>query len=222
MAEANDLLMKFVDSKGETVKGESGTDLTVQPSAMTKGFEAGKMLEITSFSFAAGLQSDDQDETATMLSNFMESQNALAAKFGARVVKPPKSTRARQYTKFYDREAHEYPVDINPIQVKRFIDRSSSDLLQNCIRREVYKSASVIKRRAAGGPNSGEVFLRFDFTQVLMINVDWDNDDPIQETYTFVCRGISIRYLPQLPDGSLGAPVQATWKANSSVELVTT
>ena len=37
-----------------------------------------------------------------------------------------------------------------------------------------------------------------------MTELDWDDGEPIKETVEFVCRAVTIHYLPQLPDGSLG------------------
>jgi hypothetical protein len=83
-----------------------------------------------------------------------------------------------------------------------------------CIDRISYDSATLIKRKAAGGALSGEVFLRLDFTKVLMIGIDWDQDEPIKEKCKFISRAVTLHYRPQLPDGSLGAPKQAFWTMN--------
>jgi len=39
--------------------------------------------------------------------------------------------------------------------------------------------------------------------------VEWDNEDPVKDTVEFVCHAVTIHYLPQLPDGTLGAAKQA-------------
>lgn len=39
--------------------------------------------------------------------------------------------------------------------------------------------------------------------------MEWDNEDPVKETVEFVCHAVTIHYLPQLPDGTLGAAKQA-------------
>ncbi len=126
---------------------------------------------------------------------------------------PPQSLGFTQFRQNKNTEATRYPVDLKPVEFSRLVDRSSLILLDHCIKRTVFKSATLIKRKAAGGPASGEVFLRFDFHHVLLKSVEWSNDAPIEEEIEFVCRAVTLNYKPQLPDGSLGAPIHVFWKS---------
>ena len=72
----------------------------------------------------------------------------------------------------------------------------------------------MIKRKAAASNVSGHAFLRIDFTDVLVIGVDWDSGDVVKEKCKFICRGVKVQYKPQTSDGSLGAAVPGTWKRN--------
>jgi hypothetical protein len=83
--------------------------------------------------------------------------------------------------------------------------------MKKCIDREMFQRISLIKRRATGGPAAGEVFLRLDFLEALLTDVQWNNNDEVEETCEFICRHVCINYRPQLPDGSLGASVQGYW-----------
>ena len=75
-----------------------------------------------------------------------------------------------------------------------------------------FSSATLIKRKAASTSVSGHAFLRIDFTDVLVIDVDWDSGDVVKEKCKFICREVMVQYKPQKSDGSLGAPVPGTWK----------
>jgi type VI protein secretion system component Hcp len=108
-------------------------------------------------------------------------------------------------------KAIEYPVDMHPVTFTRTIDKSSAYFLQNCIDCEGYDRVILIKRKPVGKLAAGEPFLRFDFSNVLMVSVDWSNDDEVEETCQFIFRAVTISYRPQLPDGSLGAVVPAFW-----------
>ena len=100
------------------------------------------------------------------------------------------------------------------------IDKASANIWENCIDRKAYDTATLIKRKAAGGKTSGDVFLRMDFEKVLILKIDWDQDDPIKEKIAFISRALTIHYRPQLPDGSLGAAIQAFWTFNDKYKPV--
>jgi hypothetical protein len=38
----------------------------------------------------------------------------------------------------------------------------------------------------------GHAFLRIDFTDVLVIGVDWDSGDVVKEKCKFICRGVKV------------------------------
>jgi type VI protein secretion system component Hcp len=107
-----------------------------------------------------------------------------------------------------------YPISVQPITFTRGIDRTSTVFLHHCIKSESFDSASLVKRKASGGNISGEPYLRLDFSSVLITNVSWSNDEPVQETVQFISRAITVRYRPQLPDGTLGAIIQKFYPMN--------
>ena len=127
--------------------------------------------------------------------------------------KPPGSS----FKKWRDGEMNSgYPVDIAPVNFSRYMDRASTVLLQHTIRRTSFDSCTVIKRKAAGSKSSGEVYLRFDFTGVMITKVSWSDDLPIKEDYDFICRAVTVSYRPQLPDGTLGAVIPGFWTMSGS------
>lgn len=218
----SDLIMKFVDQDNNAIKGETITELNLRETQLSTGFVVGQMFEIQSFTFKTGLIGDGQDEAAQKMANNTDALRkgveanlrAQAKATGAQYtdIKMPKEVSFKAFRENPSKNT-KYPVDMKPFEFTRAIDISSPTLLDFCIKRKIFKSASLIKRKAAGGPASGEVFLRFDFQTVLIKSVDWDNDEPIKETCEFVCRAVTINYLPQLPDGTLGASKHAFWTA---------
>ena len=222
MAEQNvsDLIMKFEDDSGP-IDGEVVSNLELGASAMTAGFRKRKMFEVQSFTLKTGLGPKEIDEAEAKIQKAAADQTKqinkrlqkMADKLGVKLDNLA-SPGEPGFAKFLDGDdnAH-YPVDMKPMEFTRAIDKSSAVLLQHCIERKLFRSATLIKRKATGGPASGEVFLRFDFTKVLIKSVDWDDGEPIKETVEFVCRAVTINYLPQLPDGTLGYPKQTFWSA---------
>jgi type VI protein secretion system component Hcp len=203
---ASDLMMKFVHNT-KPIAGESTAKLISSEGSsnpLLTGFKPGFMFEVDRFTFRAGIVDDEPGTTGPQGNTTAPGNNKNA--------KPTKGRPAiGGFQSFRAGKAHKYPGDVQPISFTRSIDASSPILIQNCINKISYDSATLIKRKAAGGPAAGEVFLRMDFLGVLVINVDWSNDDEVEETCQFICRSVTISYRPQLPSGLLGATVPGFW-----------
>ena len=60
---------------------------------------------------------------------------------------------------------------------------------------DTLQSLIVVKRKASGADSAGLVYLRVDFSDVLIIALDWqDSDRFIEETCSFIWRKAQIRY----------------------------
>lgn len=231
-----DLYMKFVGDNGE-IAGETRTEVSLRNLGISKGFRAGFMFEVDSFSFKTGIAGDDGaganvdpklQKNLEQAQKLAEQQKKKLEVIIAQLQKQDRSFQvpgsasgmgsrsSSQYKDFRLKGAKStklYPVDVKPVEFTRGIDQSSAELLSYCIKKKTFDSASLIKRRPSGGPSSGEVFLRMDFKTVLLTKVDWQNEDPVEETVEFVCRAVCIRYLPTLPSGEIGAAIQRAWSA---------
>ena len=198
----SDLLMKFVRN-GKPVYGETTTDLSgMSEMGLAKGFKKDCMFEVSSFTFKAGISGDESGD---------DGKKKKSPKLG-RDGKPVKPSSAGQFRKWRSGErTTPYPVDMQPVEFTRAVDTASVLMLEHCIHRVNFDSATLIKRKAAGSRASGEVYLRFDFTGVLITSIDWDNDEPIKETCLFITRGVTVFSRPQLPDGSLGGTLTGFW-----------
>jgi len=226
----SDLIMKLVKND-QPIPAEAATELQLKASDMTKGFKAGGMFEVISFAMKTGLDGDDDDAGADKMNKATtRAMGIMALDLANDPRKKSEMSRALARMRGSQQNAASgfekwragqdvpplkaYGVDMDPFEFTRYIDKASSILWKYCIDRVNYDSATLIKRKAAGGKSSGEVFLRIDFTKVLMIGIDWDQDEPIKEKCKFISRAVTIHYLPQLPDGSLGAPQRAFWTMN--------
>ena len=100
-------------------------------------------------------------------------------------------------------------VQLNEISITRQIDIASMVLMKCCIGTQGFDSASIVKRRAAGGSmEAGQAYLRFDFDGVLITKIDWTDQHVVQEKITFITRGLEVMYRPQMADGTLGQKTQ--------------
>jgi type VI protein secretion system component Hcp len=200
--DSSDIMMRFLDQRGQPIVAEGRAKLisTEKDNPLLIGFKNPYIFEIDRFTFSAGRK---------------DNAPGLTGKPG----KPGTVRQGNQLANSVPVSQHHglkagksgFPGDLQPTSFTRSIDASSPVLIQNCIDRAHFERISLIKRRPTGGPAAGEVFLRLDFLHALITDVQWSNDDEVQETCKFICRRVCINYRPQLPDGSLGAPVQGYW-----------
>jgi type VI protein secretion system component Hcp len=209
--DASDLMMKFI-LQGKPIAAEGRSDVSLgntSSNSLLTGFEPGCVFEIDRFTFRAGIRDDDAGTQKAQGTTGAPAPQQIGntQKPGGPTSRVPRGG----YQGWRNGHKRKYPADLQPVSFTRSIDASSSVLMQNCIDCVSYDRATLIKRKAAGSKAAGEVFLRLDFIGVLVIGVDWSNDDEVEETCQFICRSVTISYRPQLPDGSLGAVVPGFW-----------
>jgi type VI protein secretion system component Hcp len=107
-------------------------------------------------------------------------------------------------------------TDLNKVTVKRRIDRASLAIMDCCFGAKSLASATVVKRRASGTDVAGEPYLKLLFTGVLITEVAWNDNDLINENFSFICRSMSFTYRAQNPDGSMLGDFNAEWKQVAS------
>lgn len=215
-SDTGDLLMKMVlngtpiDSGGQTVLPKNGDKLGL-------GFKRGSIMEIQSFSLRCGTKDTKPkaqtelvyDQTPTgAFEDPEDKKNSMAAisKMGGY-----QEWRAGN-------SSFKYPLDIQPVTFERTADLSSAKLLQGCINKTTFDSATIIKRKPVGSLFAGEVFLRFDFTGVLINKIEWsDEDNLIKEKISFITRAITFSYRQETSPTTLGPIVESSWQMTVTV-----
>jgi type VI protein secretion system component Hcp len=215
-----DLFMIFVDSSGVPVPGESTTELTSSDRIsqdLLSGFTSGCVFEIDRFTLSA--EADNLDETDIRQSIAKDNARPGVVAKGA-VNPPPVMTPAQISKEIADRLKKQSGPPVKEISFSRSVDTSSGPLLRNIAVGKGYQSAALIKRKAGGGTLrdqktevAGDVYLRIDFDYVLVTQVEWQDDDAeVKEDCKFICRKITIKYRPQLPNGRMGAIISGVWE----------
>lgn len=206
--QSTDIFMFFREKDGSMpLRGECTTELNIpgkKRNDLYTGFEKEHMFEVSQFSFGVGVDDPDDEEDANGLQPELKQAMGQIPGFKfpkrfARTIKKPGQRR------------DDTPVSVHPVTFSRGMDVASSLLLAATIQRTYFKRVALVKRKSAGGAAAGEPYLRMDFCGALLIQASWTNDEPVKETYEFHARSITMRYRPQLEDGSLGAPRVGFW-----------
>ena len=214
MADASgiDVLMKVVGPTGQPFEAESSTVFATKPvmDLLRQGFTPGQFCELREFSFEAGaVSSNDAKEPDN------ERQQAVAG--AGRMVNERLDAIYRGHAERRDRREAKESLDMREVEFTRVMDSMSTQLFQALAGCDTLDSISVVKRKAAGSKNSGDCYLRLDFSKVLITNLDWkDAEHVVLETGKFIYRKLTMRYRPQKPDGTLDVAIQAEWEMKAA------
>jgi type VI protein secretion system component Hcp len=199
---ANEILMMLMNGTA-AVAADCQVEIDTTDTFMS-GFTAGHFFEVKDFDFSVRLVDND-------------------------TVRDDRSEKSKDKDKDKDKEKNKkgnfsrwmqgadmsgYEPEMETVSVTRMADKASPLLFQNCFRAKSYDKAVVIKRRVGlgrTGTNSGVQsfpYFRVDFTDVLLVSVDWDAEETgIKEKLKFVPRYVKVQYRPQNQDGSKGTVV---------------
>ncbi len=214
MAEAGiDVLMKVVGPKGP-FEAESLTQFATKPvmDRLREGFTPGQFCELQEFSFAAGVgaslskHAEKKKEAKKALALTKQPEPVLTQREKEDKIRAAQEKRTEKRNRGED-------IDMQPIEFTRIMDCMSPLLFQSLVNCDTLETLSVVKRKATGSRNSGDCYLRLDFSKVLITNLEWkDSEHVMIETGTFIYRKVTIRYRPQRPDGTLDVAIQAEWE----------
>jgi type VI protein secretion system component Hcp len=93
-----------------------------------------------------------------------------------------------------------YPSDLESVTISRRMDRSSPTLFDKCRSSFKFNSATILKRKAIGA-DTLRGFLRIDFYDVMLTDLNWDHDEQIKEKLKFVCRRADVTYAVETMGG---------------------
>jgi hypothetical protein len=210
--ESTDVLMTFLQgSAGVPAECRARWD---DSDSMHKDFTDGCYFEIEDFNLGVGLESEDSasGKTAGGSATGGNQLTARGPQKGGNQDKGKMSARGNKFSKYILEGSLNYPIDVQEVSVSRQMDKASPVLLDSCLRLSPFTKAVIVKRKVVGGA-SGDAnmhhmgFLRLEFDKPLITAVEWEDGEVAKEKLKFICRGLTITYLPQDDTGKLGAPV---------------
>jgi type VI protein secretion system component Hcp len=211
--QSNEILMLLVESSGKPLDAECLTKIDSTTDILASDYNPGTFFAVDDFAF--GMNIDDKDPT-TDSANTSGGQGAGAAgqniptgpqvKFGKWKSASPAEIKAMK----------PYPLRMDEFSITRRYDRASPVLFEKCATSESFQSAAMIKRRVVG-EGKVQTFLRFDFKDVLITHIDWQDAEVIKETVKFVFREITVKYKTQTAAGKLNAAGSVTWEYDAAL-----
>jgi type VI secretion system secreted protein Hcp len=113
-------------------------------------------------------------------------------------------------------------VSISTFNIMKKTDNASPSLFKSCCMGSFYDTAVVTLRKAGG--KVPLVYLKYDFTQVYVDNVQWSGstggDDTPSESVSFSFATVKVEYWPQKKDGTAGTLKDASWNLTTNNDSV--
>jgi type VI protein secretion system component Hcp len=203
----NEVFMRLLDMNGKPILAECRTEVSSDDDDLIYDYENGEFFAVDDFKIGANVEDEDaatdagtaggsgkQDSNQHKLK-----QKAPAAKFAKWKSATPAEVKNMKFQ-----------LKLDDLSITRRYDRASPVLFRMCARSEVLRSASVVKRKIVGDHRL-QTFLRYDFKDLLVSRISFEDDEVIKETVQFVFRDIKVTYKTQEHDGSLGDAINMYW-----------
>lgn len=221
--DGNDILMRLVLENGTALPAECQTEVDTDLDDFVLDYTNGTFFEVQDFSF--GMNLDDKDPNEEKINpggklSTVGGHGTQVGQLGSSAVgrsvgglaplnqtprRGGKFARWKSATPEQIKAMKPYPLRMDEFQVTRYYDRASPVLFEKCCNSDSFLSASLVKRKTTGG-DMLKGFLRIEFDDLLITHVEWQNSDPMKETFKFVFRKINVRYrITSLKKGSTEA-----------------
>lgn len=220
-----DLMMQFV-LKGKPVSAECSLDVHSNDKMMgefakhTSYRNHSNFFEVSNFQMGLNLTEDDQSNSAVGPHAHLHGKPAHAHPANTRIA--GRFARWRSATPDEGRDIL-YPLEVDKFSFDRLIDAASPIFFASCCDSTTFDKAVLVKRisqgQVGGTPRPSVGYLRLVFTDVLITSINWDDGEMVKEQCEFVCQKLEIRYRQQAFEGSVGAPMFASWPTPRSQSI---
>jgi len=107
-------------------------------------------------------------------------------------------------------------VSVSSFNVMKKTELSSCKLFSACCVGQHYPTAIVVMRKATGTSGGQQIFLQYDFTDVMVESIQWSGssggDDTPTESVSLAFGAVAITYKVQAEEaGTLGDGANASW-----------
>jgi type VI protein secretion system component Hcp len=207
---SNDILMRICLTKGDNgfLAAECQTEVTTDEDVFVYDYYNGQFCEVKEFSF--GVTLDDKDAATDKVNTtsnagapaagggLLAGIQAQKAKMDAANAPTTKFARWKSATPEQIKSMPPYMPDMQEFSITRLYDKASPILFEKCCNSVSIESISIVKRKLIGA-NMLRGFLRFDFTEVLVTHVEWQNAEVMKESFKFAFRFMKVKYRRVVP-----------------------
>ena len=110
-------------------------------------------------------------------------------------------------------------VSVQDISLTKYVDKSSPVLMLSCCNGKHFKEAVLTVRKAGEKPLE---YIKITMKEVIVANISTGGsggEDRLTENVTLNFAEFKIEYVPQKPDGSGDAAVEAAWNIAENVKV---
>jgi type VI protein secretion system component Hcp len=210
----NEVFMRLVDMNDKPILAECRTEVTTDGDDLIYDYFNGQFFSVDDFSFGFNVLDEDAAADAGTAATGKDKSSTTA-------VKPKATTSA--FGKWKSASADEikamkFQLKVDDLKITRRYDRASPVLFQLCSQSVSLKSASLVKRKVVGD-DMLQTFLRYDFDELLITHINFQDAEVIKETIQFAFRKVQIQYRTQNADGSLGDTSQMSWSYDAATRV---
>ena len=220
-----DLVMQFV-LRGKPVSAECGLNVHSNDKLMgefakhTSYRNHSNFFEVSNFQMGLNLTEDDQSHSASASHAQLHGKHVNGHSANARTA--GRFARWRSATPEEGRDIL-YPLEVDKFSFDRLIDAASPIFFASCCDSKTFDRAILVKRisqgHRGGTARPAVGYLRLKFTDVLITSINWDDGEMVKEQCEFVCAKLEIEYRKQEFEGSVGAPMPASWPTARSQSI---
>ena len=110
-----------------------------------------------------------------------------------------------------DKDIETIAKSFNPsfktVSFSKVIDAASPNIFEACVNAQKFEKVIIAKRISQGLSEDVDMpsvaYIRFDFSDVMVTSVSWNDGDLVKEKITFESSSIKVRYRKQLDDGTV-------------------
>jgi type VI protein secretion system component Hcp len=214
----NEVFMRIMNNdgkggEGKPVPAECATEVTTDLDDLVTDYFNGEFFAVDDFRI--GLNIEDSDRAAKKGS---EKTASNQRGHSSDEEKKKKKDKSGKFANWYavdenqikewkrmtktDTKPRPFQVRMDEFSITRRYDSASPVLFQNCASSISFPSASIVKRKVVGG-DMLNAFLRFDFEDLLITQISFEDAEVMKETIKFRFRKMKIQYKAQQASGKL-------------------
>lgn len=212
---SNEVYMRILNNDGKggdgsPVPAECATEISTDLDDLVSDYFNGEFFAIEDFRFGMNLEDSDaktksgkdgKDKPVNKAG--VEKLSGHQPKFGK--FKTATAAEINEWRRFTnkDNKPRPFQLRVDEFGITRRYDKASPILFHHCAASIAFPSASIVKRKTIGDDTLG-AYLRFDFKDLLITKISFEDSEEMKENIRFIFREMTVQYRPQGQDGKLG------------------